>query len=195
MSTVFGQTIATDHRVVYELRDQYIAAPDVEAKKEILKLLMWNIARHVTTEEILVHPLCENFLGSELGGKLAEFDGKEHAAVKQSLKQLLELDAIPGSAEFDGALEKALGDLHRHNDSEEASDVPTLEQKMTSAQAQELAQSIEASKAFFVPSRFDKSAGDSITEKALHVALTTDSGMLGKSFFEFLGVSGPSTIN
>lgn len=79
MSTVFGQTIATDHRVVYELRDQYIAAPDVESKKEILKLLMWNIARHVTTEEILVHPLCENFLGSELGGKLAEFDGKEHA--------------------------------------------------------------------------------------------------------------------
>ncbi|KAF4614246.1 hypothetical protein D9613_007437 [Agrocybe pediades] len=195
MSTVFGQTIATDHRVVYQIRDQYIAAPDVESKKEFLKLLMWNIARHVATEEILVHPLCEKFLGTELGGQLAEFDGKDHAGVKENLLKLLELGANPGDNEFDNFLEKVLGDLHRHNDSEEASDVPTLESKMTPAQAQELAESIEASKAFFVPSRFDEAAGDEITDNALMAAITTDSGVLGKSLFEFLGVPGPVAAN
>ncbi|KDR72004.1 hypothetical protein GALMADRAFT_143354 [Galerina marginata CBS 339.88] len=192
MATVFGQTIAADHRAVYALRDQYIAAPTVEEKQELLNLLMWNIARHVTTEEILVHPMCEKFLGSDMGGKLAEFDSNEHAAVKKSLLQLLELGASPGSTEFDGAVEKVLGDLHRHNDSEEASDVPTLEKNMTSAQAQELSQAIEATKAFFVPSRFDRGSGDIITARALHAALTVNSDSIGKDLFDFLGISPAS---
>ena len=153
MSTAFGQTIANDHRAVYQLRDQYVAALDKGKKQELAKLLMWNVARHVTTEEILVHPLCVKFLGTELGGKLAQFDGEGHAEVKQNFLKLLDSSATPGSMEFDGALEKALGDLHRHNDSEEASDVPTLEKEMSATQAQELAQAIENAKAFFVPSR------------------------------------------
>ncbi|KAF8069214.1 hypothetical protein FPV67DRAFT_1669231 [Lyophyllum atratum] len=192
MTTVLGETIATDHRVVYNLRDQYMAA-DVEGKQELSKLLMWNIARHVTTEEILVHPICEQFLGSAVGRKLAEFDRNDHAGFKQALLELFELGAGPGSLKYDDALEIVLGNLHRHNDSEEASDIPTLEKHMTPSEAEELSQAIEATKKFFVPSRFDGRAGDTITEKALHAALTVDSNSVKKDLLEFIGVAKPGS--
>ncbi|TFK31193.1 hypothetical protein BDQ12DRAFT_246866 [Crucibulum laeve] len=128
MSTVFGQAIAQDHHAVYALRDQYLAAAgQVDQQHALAQQLMWEIARHVASEEILVHPLCVKYAGEEMGGKLAEFDGLEHAAVRENLVKLMELDAAPGELQFDDMLEKVLGDLHRHNDSEEASDVPTLE--------------------------------------------------------------------
>jgi len=46
-----------------------------------------------------------------------------------------------------------LGDLHRHNDSEEASDVPTLEKAMGPEEAAKVAGLIEASKGVFVPEK------------------------------------------
>jgi len=79
MSTPFAQTIATDHRVVYELRDLFIASSGQPDKQLAIAMeLMWNIARHTTTEQVLVHPLCVKYLGNEPGGKLAEFDDLEH---------------------------------------------------------------------------------------------------------------------
>ncbi|KAF8989547.1 hypothetical protein BDQ17DRAFT_1373091 [Cyathus striatus] len=190
MSTLFGQAIATDHRTVYALRDQYLASSsNPEQQKLLAQQLIWEIARHVTTEEILVHPLCTKLLGEEMGGKLAQFDGSEHSAVKDNLLVLLNQNLSPGDTTFDNGLEKILADLHRHNDSEESSDVPTLEQRMTIDQAQELAEAFEGAKLFFLPERFDKGAGETITEKALKGALTTPSKQLAEELYAFLKIS------
>ncbi|KIJ56908.1 hypothetical protein M422DRAFT_773648 [Sphaerobolus stellatus SS14] len=190
MSTPFGQVVATDHRVVYQLRDQYIAATgNPEQQLSIALELMWNIARHTTTEQVLVHPLCVRFLGGTDGGKLAEFDDDEHQHVKDQLLVLLDMYSQgigPGTSDFDNLLETALGELHRHNDSEESSDVPTLEKHMSVEEATRVAQLFEAAKGFFIPENFHPGSGNAPTVEALRAAITVSLEQIGPQMRSFL---------
>lgn len=77
--------------------------------------------------------------------------------MKTNLLSLLEMiyeGTRPGSSQFDNLLETTLGELHRHNDSEEASDIPTLERAMSAQEAAEVAQMFEAAKEFFIPKKY-----------------------------------------
>ncbi|TFK31900.1 hypothetical protein BDQ12DRAFT_618010, partial [Crucibulum laeve] len=142
--------IARDYHTIYALRDQHLAAAGMVDQQIVLgRQLMWEFARHLVIEKILVHPLYVKYAGEEMGGKLVEFDGRKHAAMRDDLIRIMELHVEPCDTQLEDMLEKVLGHLHRHNGSEEASDVPILEKMMSPQEAQETAQALDMSKGFF----------------------------------------------
>jgi len=189
MTSPFALAIKTDHQTVYTLRDSYVSHKDNPTHQQsVLAQLLWEVTRHVSAEEILVHPWYLKAAGVDRGQKLSEFDGVEHKRIKDAILLLLGMNLQPGSLEFDNGLEKILGDLHRHNDSEEESDVPTLEAAMTPEENRLLAHGLEKSKEFFLPERFNPGDGSTITMASLRAALMAPPEQLRQEFLQYLGL-------
>ncbi|KAM6501465.1 hypothetical protein JOM56_004479 [Amanita muscaria] len=196
MSNHLLNAITQDHRVVYDLRDHYVSAQQKphprshhDAELPAYKL-MWEIVRHVSTEEALLHPLYVKYLGEDIGSKMARFDRLDHSEIKRELLRILHMPESlgPGTMEFENALEKVVGDLRRHNDSEEASDIPTLEKKMEPLDAHGVARAIEEAKNFFVPKRFKRGAEGKVNRDLLIDMLSIPEEQLNKEIRQFLGI-------
>ncbi|KAF5350688.1 hypothetical protein D9756_008506 [Leucocoprinus leucothites] len=126
--------------------------------------------------------------GPEMGAKLKLFDSADHEKIKAEIIHLLDLQSNPGELEFDKGVEGIIGSLRRHNDSEEESDIPTLEAAMSLNDNKTTAMGLEKSKHFFVPERFHKGDGTTITMPALRAALTFPDEQLQSDFLQFLGL-------
>ncbi|KXN85782.1 hypothetical protein AN958_10847 [Leucoagaricus sp. SymC.cos] len=194
----FANQIRADHQLFYTLREFYFSSElstNPVRRQAVLLQLLWEISRHILAEHILVHPWYIKAVGEEMGGKLKAFDIADHQTVKAEIVHLLDLHSNPGNLEFDRGVEKIIGSLRRHNDSEEESDIPTLVSKMSPSDNIVLASGLEKSKEFFIPERFHRGDGTTITMPALRAALTVPDEVLRSEFLRYLGLQDSPAYN
>ncbi|ESK90874.1 hhe domain-containing protein [Moniliophthora roreri MCA 2997] len=107
---------------MYKYHDEYKkAAGDPKAQARWAHKLTWQIARHTISEELLIYPLCEEYLGARAEGQ----NRNDYLCIKQKLSHLQTL--TPGTAEYDDTIDKIMSELHMHNDNKETTDLPQLE--------------------------------------------------------------------
>jgi hemerythrin superfamily protein len=140
------RAIQEDHQEMYDYFESYQKAHgDHDAQQRFANLLMWEVARHAVGEEIVVYPLLEKHLGAE-GKRLADHDREDHQKVKELLFRLDKLQA--GHQDFDSTLKQVIDHLRPHNDSEEQTDLPQLEAKMTTEDLEKAAADFRRTKRF-----------------------------------------------
>ncbi|EGN92123.1 hypothetical protein SERLA73DRAFT_127741 [Serpula lacrymans var. lacrymans S7.3] len=148
--TALKDAIVKDHREIFLYYDQYQKADgDTEAQARWARQLTWEVARHSVGEEIVVYPLLEKHLGQR-GVQLADHDRADHQTVKEYLSHLESLK--PGTAEYDQTLRTVMTNLREHIESEEKTDLPLLEEKLTQGDSQHAANQFARTKKF-VPTR------------------------------------------
>ncbi|KZS91408.1 hypothetical protein SISNIDRAFT_414128 [Sistotremastrum niveocremeum HHB9708] len=174
--------IKDDHEEMYEYHEKYQqASGDVDTQERWARQLIWEVARHAVGEEIVVYPLMEKYLGAK-GKELADHDRKEHQDVKQYLSDLESL--TPGSSDYDALLEKTMKHLKPHNDDEENTDLPLLEEKLSAEESQEAADSFKRTKKF-VPTRAHPSAPNQPPLETIVGFLTAPLDKLKDAFSKF----------
>jgi len=165
------ESIKDDHQEMYDYYDKYSqahAAGDESEATAWANQLIWEVARHAVGEEIVVYPLMEKHMGEE-GKRLADEDRSEHLFVKQKLYEfetLKDSSVLPGkglvanlSEQRATLLKDVMDHLHKHNDSEEQNDLPSLELKLGTEGSQKAAADFKRTKKF-APTRPHPSAPD-----------------------------------
>jgi len=148
-----SEAIKRDHRELVAYYDNIIDAADAEEQVAWQNQFTWELARHSHAEEIVVYPAFEKHV---LGGKaMAEKDRGEHQIVKEQLKTFQNLS--PADRLFIPTIKTLMNDLTQHIHEEEESDLPKLEDVLTSDESDALYKSFERTK-MFVPSRAHPSA-------------------------------------
>ncbi|KAL6238344.1 hypothetical protein BDW75DRAFT_227979 [Aspergillus navahoensis] len=129
-------------------------------------LFVWELARHVVGEEIVVYPALEKHV-QNLGAGLATKDREKHQAVmkrpfhhdtstpadshcKKQLKSFQALD--PSNPTFVPTLQGLMNDLWSHMREEEGEDLVMLEETLSEQDSQGLSKAFNRTK-MFAPSR------------------------------------------
>jgi hemerythrin superfamily protein len=129
------QAVTEDHQEMYEYHEKYLEAKkanNLDEQKRWVRQMIWVIARHAVSEELVVYPLMEKHLGAK-GKEWADKDREEHHEVKKLLSKLESLKV--GTPEYDQTIAGLMKHLHEHNQSEEMQDLPPLEEVLRSKAA------------------------------------------------------------
>ncbi|CZS88539.1 hypothetical protein WAI453_010724 [Rhynchosporium graminicola] len=138
-----SEAIGQDHHYLDQCYDNLKAASTTEDKTKWRNMLVWNLARHAISEELIVYPAMEKHLG-EKGKELTKTDFAQHQAVKEDLFKLQSLS--PACSEFPPLLEQLMTDLHHHIEHEKDVDMPLLEKVISQAESEKIALSFMRTK-------------------------------------------------
>ncbi|KAK2624534.1 hypothetical protein QTJ16_006484 [Diplocarpon rosae] len=138
-----SQAIGQDHRYLDECHDKLKAAPTTEEQIKWRNMLVWNLARHAISEELIVYPAMVQHLGAK-GKELTETDFQQHQAVKEDLHKLQSMS--PTDPAFSHLLEQLMHDLHTHIAHEKDVDMPALEGAISEEESARIARSFVRTK-------------------------------------------------
>ncbi|OGM45909.1 HHE domain protein [Aspergillus bombycis] len=153
MAPRVSDAIKEDHRELERYYDRIVQSTDQDEQTRYQNLFTWELARHSVGEELIVYPAMEKNVAN--GKALAEKDRREHQSVKEQLKKFQDLQA--SDADFIPTLKALMEDLASHIKEEEATDLPALEEALSSEESEKLSDSFGRTK-MFVPSRSHPSA-------------------------------------
>ncbi|KAM0242117.1 hypothetical protein ACHAP5_007354 [Fusarium lateritium] len=154
-----SDAIVKDHRELKAYYSEVVNSTDHDHQQRFGNQFVWELARHSISEELVVYPAMEKYMGDK-GKQLADEDRQEHHDVKVLLKVFQNLKSTDPA--YVPHLKKLWGLLEKHIEEEEKRDLPALEQALTAhdKESEYLASSFERTKNF-VPTRSHPSAGES----------------------------------
>ncbi|KLO83630.1 related to HHE domain protein [Fusarium fujikuroi] len=158
MSAV-SNAIVKDHRELKKYYTEVVNSTDHDHQQRFGNQFVWELARHSISEELVIYPAMEKYMGDK-GRRLADEDREEHHQVKERLKVFQNLKSTdPG---YVPEIKHIWGLLDKHIEDEENRDLPALEKALAAhaEDADSLAASFERTK-HFVPTRSHPSAGES----------------------------------
>ncbi|KAF5671191.1 HHE domain-containing protein [Fusarium heterosporum] len=156
MSAV-SDAIIKDHRELKDYYNEIINSSDPDHQQRFGNQFVWELARHSISEELVVYPAMEKYMG-EKGKKVADEDRRQHHEVKEKLKVFQNLSST--DPEFIPKLKELWRVLDKHIAEEENHDLPSLEDAVKDRDdLEDLAASFERTK-MFVPTRSHPSAGE-----------------------------------
>ncbi|CCT73856.1 related to HHE domain protein [Fusarium fujikuroi IMI 58289] len=151
--------IATMSAVSNAIVKDHLNSTDHDHQQRFGNQFVWELARHSISEELVIYPAMEKYMGDK-GRRLADEDREEHHQVKERLKVFQNLKSTdPG---YVPEIKHIWGLLDKHIEDEENRDLPALEKALAAhaEDADSLAASFERTK-HFVPTRSHPSAGES----------------------------------
>ncbi|KAF5664648.1 HHE domain-containing protein [Fusarium circinatum] len=158
MSAV-SNAIVKDHRELKKYYTEVVNSTDHDHQQRFGNQFVWELARHSISEELVIYPAMEKYMGDQ-GKRLADEDRDEHHQVKERLKVFQNLKSTdPG---YVPEIKHIWDLLVKHIEEEEDRDLPALEKALAAhaEDADSLAASFERTKNF-VPTRSHPSAGES----------------------------------
>lgn len=158
MSAV-SNAIVKDHRELKKYYTEVVNSTDHDHQQRFGNQFVWELARHSISEELVIYPAMEKYMGDK-GRRLADEDREEHHQVKERLKVFQNLKSTdPG---YVPEIKHIWDLLDKHIEDEENRDLPALEKALAAhaEDADSLAASFERTK-HFVPTRSHPSAGES----------------------------------
>ncbi|KAF4990565.1 hypothetical protein FGRMN_8380 [Fusarium graminum] len=156
MSAV-SNAIIKDHRELKDYYNEIINSSDPDHQQRFGNQFVWELARHSISEELVVYPAMEKYMGDK-GKKVADEDRRQHHEVKEKLKVFQNLSST--DPEFIPKLKELWRVLDKHIAEEENHDLPSLEDAVKDGDdLKDLAASFERTK-MFVPTRSHPSAGE-----------------------------------
>ncbi|KAM0344967.1 hypothetical protein ACHAPU_007101 [Fusarium lateritium] len=181
MSAV-SNAIVKDHRELKDYYNEVINSSDPDHQQRFGNQFVWELARHSISEELVVYPAMEKYMGDK-GKRLADEDRRQHHEVKELLKVFQNLSST--DPEFIPQLKELWRVLDKHIAEEENNDLPSLEDAVKDADDLEsLANSFERTKAF-VPTRSHPSAGENPPFETVMGLLTAPIDRLADMFRKF----------
>lgn len=81
MSAV-SNAIVKDHRELKKYYTEVVNSTDHDHQQRFGNQFVWELARHSISEELVIYPAMEKYMGDK-GRRLADEDRKEHHQVKQ----------------------------------------------------------------------------------------------------------------
>ncbi|KAG5805089.1 hypothetical protein H9Q74_010834 [Fusarium xylarioides] len=84
MSAV-SNAIIKDHRELKKYYTEVVNSTDHDHQQRFGNQFVWELARHSISEELVVYPAMEKYMGDK-GRRLADEDREEHHQVKERLK-------------------------------------------------------------------------------------------------------------
>lgn len=132
--------------------DKIRASLDERQITEYRNELVWEIARLMVAEEMVMVPELERKVSGPEGKGLAMQYRADHSMMKQKLKEILDLPIK--SNELHLRLQELMSEFTQHIKKEETIDLPELEQNLTPKDSAAMAKSFDRTK-YFVPSKCD----------------------------------------
>ncbi|QKX54336.1 uncharacterized protein TRUGW13939_01422 [Talaromyces rugulosus] len=148
MTQRISDVIKQDHK---EIIACYHRIVDANYHDEIIRfqnLFIWELARNVAAEELVVYPAIEKAVRGGL--MVAEKDRQAHQRIKAQLKTFQHTQ--PSNPQFIPIIKALMVDVSRYIDDEETNDLMKLEESLSEKDSNALANSFVRTKAF-VPSR------------------------------------------
>jgi hemerythrin superfamily protein len=118
------EMLKADHRKVRDLFQQYMAAGDQNAKRQIAEQVFVELETHAQLEEMVFYPAFEEEADDE-GKQLVEEARQEHQEVKDLIAELRGRDADEA---FDTAFRELMENVEHHVREEEAEMFPEAEE-------------------------------------------------------------------
>jgi Hemerythrin HHE cation binding domain len=147
-----SEAVQNDHQQVRMYYNKIRASLDDQSKTEYRNDLVWEIARQLVAEEMVLFPELERKLSGPEGQGLASQDRKDHAMMKMKLKEILDLPVT--SPELHLRFQELMSEFTQYMKKEETIDLPELEQTLTPQDSATMAKSMERTK-YLVPSKGD----------------------------------------
>ncbi|KAJ5211234.1 hypothetical protein N7491_011054 [Penicillium cf. griseofulvum] len=140
--------IKHDHRELESHSHKIISSTNPDQQTRFQNQFVWELARHLIGEELVVYPAIINSLPDGQG--IADKNRLEHRGVKYQLKTFQELSST--DLRFVPTLQGLMRDFGIHARQEEEVDLPRLEELLSKDESVELTKSLDRVK-IFVPSR------------------------------------------
>jgi hemerythrin-like domain-containing protein len=119
-----------DHREVEAMADKFNSAEGVEAKKQIAREIIRELATHAAVEEVLVYPALRIKV-KDGGDRWADHGIEEHQQVKLLLDEAEEeMQKFPDETRFVPKIQAAVDATRKHIEAEEREVLPALEQNL-----------------------------------------------------------------
>ncbi|KXG46496.1 uncharacterized protein PGRI_053520 [Penicillium griseofulvum] len=137
-----------DHRELESHSHKILSSTNPDQQTRFQNQFVWELARHLIGEELVVYPAIINTLPDGQG--IADKNRLEHRGVKHQLKTFQELSST--DTRFVPTLKGLMRDFGIHARHEEEVDLPRLEELLSKDESVELTKSLDRVK-IFVPSR------------------------------------------
>jgi len=119
--------LKADHQRVRDLFQEYEAAQDQQAKRDIAEEAFVELEMHAQLEEQVFYPAVEDET-DEQGQELVEESLQEHQAVKDLIQELREMD--PDAKAFDAKFKELVRNVEHHVEEEESQMFPLAEDQL-----------------------------------------------------------------
>ncbi|EPX71662.1 HHE domain-containing protein [Schizosaccharomyces octosporus yFS286] len=143
MSTTISKVIFNDHTELQNYYNYIRSSKDADTAIRWRNQFVWELARYLVGEEIVVYPKLAKYLGDS-GQEMAEKNRKEHQVIKEHLYKLQSMK--PDNPAFVPTLDAVMSRLQKHIEEEENLDYPQLERKMGAERSHKLAKTFERTK-------------------------------------------------
>ncbi|KAJ5480421.1 hypothetical protein N7530_005930 [Penicillium desertorum] len=140
--------IKHDHHELESHSNKILSSANPDEKTRFQNQFVWELARHLIGEELVVYPALIESLPDGQG--IADKNRLEHQGVKQQLKAFQGLEST--DSRFVPTLKGLMRDWGIHARHEEEVDLPRLEELLSKEESVELTKSLDRVK-IFVPSR------------------------------------------
>ncbi|WBW72381.1 HHE domain-containing protein [Schizosaccharomyces osmophilus] len=143
MSTTISKVVFNDHTELQNYYNYIRSSKDADSAIRWRNQFVWELARYLVGEEIVVYPKLTKYLG-ESGHAMAEKNRKEHQLIKEHLYKLQSMK--PAEQEFVPTLDTIMIHLQKHIEEEENVEYPQLENEMGAEKSHHLAKTFERTK-------------------------------------------------
>ncbi|OQD89630.1 hypothetical protein PENANT_c002G06026 [Penicillium antarcticum] len=140
--------IKHDHQELESHSHKILHSTDPDEQTRFQNQLVWELARHMVGEELVVYPVLIESLKE--GQQTVDRNRLEHQGVKKQLKMFQDLSST--DPRFIPTLKNLLRDFEIHARHEEDVDLPMLEDMLSKKESVALTKSLDRTK-MFVPSR------------------------------------------
>ncbi|KAI0901583.1 hypothetical protein F4806DRAFT_490059 [Annulohypoxylon nitens] len=145
--------IKHDHQELRAYEPHIITNENSDERIRYRNIFVWELARYLIGEEIVVYPAMEKHLND--GRDVASKDRNQHQTLKEQLYKFQSLEA--DDPEFEPTFRSLLSNLQRHAKEEEEHNLPQLESQLDNDSLLKLSKSFERIK-FLAPTRSHPSA-------------------------------------
>ncbi|EPY52308.1 cation binding protein [Schizosaccharomyces cryophilus OY26] len=142
MSTI-SNVVFNDHTELQNYYNYIKSSTDDDSATRWRNQFVWELARYLVGEEIVVYPKLAKFLG-QYGQDMAEKNRKEHQVIKEYLYKFQSMK--PSQKEFIPTVDALMSHLQKHIEEEESHEYPELESKLGVENSKHLAKTFERTK-------------------------------------------------